>query len=517
MHNASWIAFPLVSLSIAVGMQATGCVVNSVEDCQEAGECATGGSGGSTTTNSGGSGGAGGSITPPGCIPSENPDPVEDDCGVFVSTTGDDNNLGTKSAPVATLTAALALAQQNMGRVYACSQEFPEAVAVPPDGKIYGGLDCTTDWKHIPGQKTTIAPATDMIPVTLEGGPGARLEDVTIKAADATMEGGSSIAVIAQDGASADLVRCDLTASQGAVGPAGTSHGMRAADGEPGNAPATPGCISALTVAGGVNKENAQCNESIGGEGGPGSVSQGGPGFPGQPDATTAGGGQTASMVCGAGDDGVDGPDGLPGAGALGIGTISASGYTGALGGQGMTTGMPGRGGGGGGGARGASVCANTSFAGHSGGSGASGGCGGTPGNGGGPGGSSIGLLSYNAAITLNAVIISTANGGDGGVGGLGQEGGYGGGVGGAPGGAGACAGGKGGNGGRGGPGGGGLGGHSIGIAFVGTPPVQIDVSIGQPGTPGAGGQGAVPTPESGGAGGVACKTLDFLEPASCQ
>jgi hypothetical protein len=76
-----------------------------------------------------------------------------------------------------------------------------------------------------------------------------------------------------------------------------------------------------------------------------------------------------------------------------------------------------------------------------------------------------------------------------------------------------------GGKGGRGGPGGGGLGGHSIGIAFLGTAPVQTGGSIGVPGTPGAGGPGAGadPTPEAMGAKGIACKTINFSEPMSCQ
>ena len=514
MRNASSISFAISAITIATAAHVTGCFFNPVEDCQEAGECATGAGGGGTTTNSGG---AGGSITPPGCIPSENSDPVEDDCGIFVSIAGDDNNPGTKSAPVATLAKAINLAQPDKGRVYACSEEFAESVTVPPDGKIYGGLDCASDWKRIPGQKSTIAPAADLVPVTLSGGPGARIEDVTIKAADATMPGGSSIAVIAEDGATADLVRCDLAAGSGATGAVGASESLRAADGENGNAPAAPGCTSAGIMPGGVTEENAGCIMSFGGEGGIGSVAQGGAGAPGQPGSTPGGNGQVAD--CTDGGDGSAGLDGEAGPGAIGIGAIAASGYLGAPGATGMTPGMPGHGGGGGGGARGSIVCANVMFAGHGGGSGAAGGCGGAPGGGGGPGGSSIGLLSHNAQISLMEVIISTAAGGAGGIGGVGQEGGFGGSAGGQAGGPGACAGGKGGKGGYGGPGGGGLGGHSIGIAFLGMAPAQTGGSIGVPGTPGAGGPGAgaAPTPEAMGASGIACKTIDFSEPGSCQ
>jgi hypothetical protein len=55
----------------------------------------------------GGSGGTGG--TDPGCIPSQTPNPVRDDCGIFVSTSkGDDANDGSQAKPYATIGKALA-------------------------------------------------------------------------------------------------------------------------------------------------------------------------------------------------------------------------------------------------------------------------------------------------------------------------------------------------------------------------------------------------------------------------
>ena len=67
------------------------------------------------------------------------------------------------------------------------------------------------------------------------------------------------------------------------------------------------------------------------------------------------------------------------------------------------------------------------------------------------------------------------------------------------------------GKGGRGGSGGGGLGGHSLGIAFVGEVPMQIEVSIeyGTAGDGGIGGDGDA-SPGAKGQPGSACKTLDF-------
>ncbi|MCC6554909.1 MAG: hypothetical protein IT372_18200, partial [Polyangiaceae bacterium] len=85
-----------------------------------------------------GPGGGGG--TPAGCVPSENADPVGD-CGVFVSSSlGDDANDGTKAAPVRTLGKALTLAGFGDRRVYACAEQFDEAIQVLPGIAIYGGL-----------------------------------------------------------------------------------------------------------------------------------------------------------------------------------------------------------------------------------------------------------------------------------------------------------------------------------------------------------------------------------------
>src|SRR5262245_16214596 len=170
----------------------------------------------------GGTGGTGGA--PPGCIPQQTGDPIEDTCGVFVdAATGDDANGGTKEKPFARLTKALA--SSNGKPVYACAdaaQPFVEAVTLDSSAQIFGGLDCTT-WTYVAGTKTKWTAGADELPLRLADGASIAIEDVTIEAADAIKDGGSSIAIVAQAGASVELVRCDVRAGNGADGAAGNT------------------------------------------------------------------------------------------------------------------------------------------------------------------------------------------------------------------------------------------------------------------------------------------------------
>ena len=464
-----------------------------------------------TGSGAGGSGGTGGG-TPAECIPSTNADPVSDECGIFVGgELATNDSPGTKAAPVATLGHALQIA--GTLRIYACAQEFAEAVQVPAGIEIYGGLDCAT-FAYVEGQKTTIAPAPELVPLTLLRGTGARIEGVVAKAADAMTAGGSSIAVLAQEGAEATLASCEIHAGEGAPGQPGATIAGRASDGV-GGISGNVGCQSTRLVPGGEAQVNGDCPTSVGGAGGPGGISEGFNGASGQPGEVPGGTGQTVVNECNDGDDGADGNDGIDGLGATGIGTISDAGYAGIAGFDGKTPGSPGRGGGGGGGGRGAAFNCE-SYAGPSGGSGASGGCGGAVGGGGGPGGSSIGILMHHATVALFDVAITTATGGAGGPGGDGQPGGFGGPFGGIPGDVGACSGGKGGKGGWGGAGGGGLGGHSIGIAFRGIAPMATAVTIAG-GNGGAGGVGVGNAASSFGEDGQTCNTLNVDEAETCS
>ncbi|WP_437924575.1 PGRS family protein [Sorangium sp. So ce291] len=448
------------------------------------------------------------------CVPSESKEAIGDTCGVFVAASGNDAGAGTKAEPVKTLSEAIERAAGKGTAVYACAEEFAEAVEVPAGVTLFGGLDCANGWRWIGEEKkTTVAPGVEEIPLRLVRGEGAvRIEDVSARAADAQTAGSSSIAVVV-DGATVELARCELIAGNGADGADGEDAPSEAAMPGPEGMPGTDACSDLDTsgapdesLPGGVQVENACGGDalSIGGEGGDGKVSNGGDGATSQGTAETARGGLgepvTGTWDCagsepnGGGDDGVSGVVGEPGIGASGNGTLSPSGYAGVSGGAGGM-GKPGQGGGGGGGAKGGAICTGgATGAGASGGSGGAGGCGGLPGQGGGAGGASIALVSVEGKVTLTDCSLKAGSGGKGGAGGDLQPGGSGGvgglggtGVGGSnP----ACDGGRGGKGGNGGPGGGGLGGPSLAMAFRGEPVKQAGKTMLTPGTPGAGGPG---------------------------
>ncbi|WP_437647902.1 PGRS family protein [Sorangium sp. So ce362] len=461
--------------------------------------------------------GRGATIVPSVCVPSEADGAVDDTCGLFVATGGDDGSEGTKAEPVKTLAEALRRAGETGSDVYACAEPFAESVEVPAGIALFGGLDCANGWTWIGKQtKTTVAPEAEAIPLTLARGEGTtRLEDIEARAPDAQQKGGSSIAVLA-DGVTAELARCALVAGNAVDGADGDDAPSEAPERAPGGSNGVDACSDLdevdgpdATLSGGAQVVNECGGElSIGGSGGNGNVDNGAGGVAGQTGVKGhAGAGEPPSMSddwsCGVspgdpsnggGNAGSNGTAGEPGAGASGLGTLSASGYTGVPGRDGMP-GMPGQGGGGGGGAKGGLVCTGgVSGAGASGGSGGAGGCGGLAGRGGAPGGTSIALASIDANVTLTDCTLTAGRGGNGGKGGSLQPGGLGGiggtggvGVGGTKA---ACDGGKGGQGGNGGPGGGGLGGPSLAIAFRGEPVKQEGKTTLTPGTAGAGGLG---------------------------
>ncbi|WP_437735849.1 PGRS family protein [Sorangium sp. So ce1335] len=475
------------------------------------------------------------------CVPSAEGWTADEECGVFVSAgRGTTEGSGTKDAPLSSLQDAIATAQQNgTGRVYACAGEgegFNGAVEVPGGITLYGGLDCANGWTWVgQTQKTTLTAESGTIPLTMRGLPGAvHIEDVHVMAQPGMLrpqnQGVSSIAAIAMS-TSVELVRCVLEARDAASGPGGTSYPNPAADGAPG-LPGGDACSNdGDRVAGGSAVINncgtpADLNDdSIGGEGGEGRMTQGYNGESGRPlalgDSGNGGVGRVSGsdMPCTAGGAGSNGGTGTPGADATGIGVISMTGYTGASG-RPAGHGAPGQGGGGGGGERGASATNRScpggvrSRAGAAGGSGGAGGCGGLGGLGGYWGGASIALISIEAALSFEDVLLQAGNGGNGGDGRYGQIGGMGGagGTGGVvpPNSSGispACQGGRGGNGGNGGKGGGGQGGHSLGIAVLGAPPQLEGVTISL-GTAGRGGEGI--DPDHRGADGLAMDMLDF-------
>ncbi|WP_437896214.1 PGRS family protein [Sorangium sp. So ce124] len=444
-------------------------------------------------------------------MPNRSGSAVDDECGVFVAAAGDDSAAGTKGAPVKTIQHAVALAQQDgtARRVYACAETFEGQVELPGGVALFGGLDCASGWGWIgDNEKTTLSAPEGEIPLVMRGGDGAvRVEDVQVTAraidpSNTAARGLSSIAALAE-GVAVEMARCTIEAGNAADGTDGEAYTEAAPAGEQGN-PGKEACSGEMIFGGGV-KQNAcgtpddPSDDSSGGTGGIGQLTEGGAGSPGGPSGASGLGGMgERALECTTGTAGDEGAAGDPGASATGLGALSSSGYAGVPGYAGAA-GTTAQGGGGGGGAKGgtaANQCAPDSAGGASGGSGGPGGCGGKGGLPGGPGGASIALVSLDAALTFDDVSLKTGRGGRGGNGGPGQEGGSGGlgGLGGTlPTGVedlkAGCSGGPGGKGGNGGNGGGGLGGHSLGIAFRGTPPPASGLTI-TTGEPGPGGNG---------------------------
>jgi len=502
------LGFLVLCAATALGalLSATGCYTLG-GDCDLNYNC-TSGSGG--TAGSGGSGGA-----PAGCVPSNNSSAVEDDCGVFVSSSrGEDMNAGTKDKPFATLAAAFGAAKGKP--VYLCGEPLLENVEVNAGALIYGGLDCSSAWEYNAEKPTELGASSDFIPLRVATKTSVEIYDVIVRAADATLPGGSSVAVIAEGESDVKLVRCQLQAGNGASGENGEAFLDDAIAGKPGIAGGNA-CSANQVITLDAPTNDCDAVQSIGGAGGNGLAAAGGAGTPGLPDAAMNAGAGEGSAMCTAGTPGSAGTSGAPGAGAMSLGAIQAGvGFAGASGAGGKPGGLA-QGGGGGGGAKGGTGSGKCTVAGSaggaSGGTGASGGCGGLGGKGGGAGGASIGIISLGATLSFTDVVIATKSGGQGGNGGPGQNGGDGGtgGMGGSKASASAlnngCNGGDGGKGGVGGKGGGGRGGHSIGIAHKGEAIEPKGVTITTE-TAGNGGTGEGPTGD--GAPGVEVQVQAF-------
>lgn len=174
---------------------------------------------------------------------------------MFVARRGDDSSDGTREAPVRTLRRAVEKAAEPGGtrRVYACAEDFEEAITLPSGVAIWGGRDCAAEAWTWGGEDrfTEIAPAPERVPLVVE----ARQASVTstvfgvrLVAADAIRPGGSSIGMIVGEGAAVEVVSSEILAGNGADGADGESapQAFRAPYGAPGH-PGAGGCLADWT------------------------------------------------------------------------------------------------------------------------------------------------------------------------------------------------------------------------------------------------------------------------------
>lgn len=413
---------------------------------------------------------------------------LDDRVGIFVDATGgNDANPGTKISPVKTIAKGLTLTTTSVARLYVCEGTYAEDVTLdsPHDGvSIYGGYKCG-DWTYT-GNKAQIGVGTLALKIDATTKP-LTIEDVFVKAADATNPGGSSVAAFVNNATGISFLRVNLTAGNGkngADGAAGSNFSASLAQSDPSIA----GHNASGATGGALQQCAGLCTDNVASTGGQGGVGGAAPSS-GSAGAPALGGGQagTTGQGCGSGGAGSDGANASAvGTDATSPTTLGAFGATGwiATAGPSGGNGGPGQGGGGGAGA--------TATNAGGGGGGACGGCGGGGGGGGAGGGGSIALAAVSSSVTVNASELHAGNGGAGGKGSAGQDGqlgGYGG-LQSAPG----CSGGAGGKGAKGGTSAGGVGGISAGILYQGTAPTSDStttsaITLGTAGAKGVGGK----------------------------
>jgi len=405
---------------------------------------------------------------------------------LFVSTSGNDGNPGTRALPLRNIQTCIDNANSSaIGRCCVAGGTYNETLSLKSNVLVEGGFNEASDWFK-DGSLTTVS-SSSTTAVLGTSVSNADLADLRIVSANATGTGNSSYAVRLISSTGVDIDSCTLVSGNGSGGSGGSGGGTGAGGniGSPGGGGcenSTTTCGSCGAPGGGGGGGGASCGGNTSGAGGTGG--NGGACDSGccGPAATSGGTGSAPSN--GSPSGGSSGPNNgggcgaTPGNGGTGnTGTVGTNGSAGSNFGSASTTytvsnggnggnGFPGSGGGGGGGGGGGDAVCDTYGGG--GGGGGSGGCGGSLATGGTGGGGSFALWVNGGSVTVTNSVLDPGNGGTGGIAGSGGNGGGGGNGGnggsGLDGSRGGATGGTGGTGGRGGHGGGGGGGPSIGI-----------------------------------------------------
>lgn len=453
---------------------------------------ASGDTGAAGGANDPGVAGAAGSA-PSACDTSQSPRDetclVSDDFALFVAPDGDDENPGTREAPLASLSKAAELAAGDKV-VLVCNGSYDEHVTITSGVRVFGGFDCA-DWSDDPGAPS-FGPTDPGAALSVDSVDAEVLLDrVSFEVGDAVEAGETALAAIVNASPRVTLRAVSLQAGSGRAGANGKLSAFTFPD-----AASLKGNPEGPAAEGGAEKV-CTCQKGLTSTGGVGGTpsSSGQNGAKGLPSLGGGAGGDPSAGDCGGGSSGKKGADASPekpAPGAKRWGTISSLGWEAAAGTDGQP-GQPGQGGGGG---------ASLSNSGHGGGGGC-GGCGGNGGAAGKGGGASIALLSLDSTVTLEGCSLRTADAGKGGSGAAGQAGQQQAGGGGAPlDTVSSCGGGSGGFGAAGAAGGGGAGGISAGIVWQGdtAPNVSSDTTV-TFGKPGSSGPGGVPGTNDGVAG----------------
>ncbi|MBV8760880.1 MAG: hypothetical protein JO257_26535, partial [Deltaproteobacteria bacterium] len=288
---------------------------------------------------------------------------------IYVAPNGKDTATGTRSDPLKTIGAGITKASMHVPAVgvYVQVGDYSEQVAMKAGVDVFGGYD--TSWMMAASGATTIVgPAGGA--VTVDGITVATaLHHVTIKSADATGAGASSIAVLVSGGSKMiTLESCTVLAGAGAKGTdagdgVGGAGGNDGGGGGQGRETSTALFCSGDTAPSGGGGGGSVCGHPGGRGGDPGNGNGGGAtggvGINGTSGGAGGGGGGHSGGICNGGNrtagDGFPGADGLSGGsggnGSAGqsAGVFNGPTYTTSNGTSG-TNGGDGNGGGGGGG-----------------------------------------------------------------------------------------------------------------------------------------------------------------------
>ena len=370
------------------------------------------------------------------------PDPSEltESFGVFVTTNGKANGVGTRKDPVATIQQGIDLGKSLGKRVYVCAGTFHEALVVADSISIIGGLDCSREvWRTGTARTRVEAPASPAVTAKDISSP-TRLEALDIVAPNASEPSASSIGLQAVRAPGLTIAASKIAAGSGADGSDGTDGVQLVEQGSPngGGLPAAkcdngtcksfgidPNITWTANVAAGgtsVCAGAAGKNGLPGGYGGAGALWKA---FYQSPVtlgwATYAGSFYGESKSGAAGAPGADAPAGDA------LGTFSEGGYAPANGAAG-TDGMPGNGGRGGRGSDdyGLPAASSVSYrdvwrtaSGDGGGAGGCPGLAGAPGTG---GGASIAVALVESPIVIDSTELLTGRAGTGGRGAFGSD-----------------------------------------------------------------------------------------------
>lgn len=369
------------------------------------------------------------------------PDPSEftEEFGVFVAPKGTPGASGTRERPLASIQAAIDLAQSLGKRVYVCAGTYRESLVVANSISVIGGLACPSGaWTVSSARSRVEAPSSPALVARNITAP-TRIDGLEVIAPQGTDVNLSSIALVADVAPSLTVARSVLRASNAKGGASGVEGVQLALD-----------QAAATGTAGEVARERSSIPQ--GGAGGT-SVCVNAAGHNGGSGGSGGKGGNASCSQCvstpiavcispygwyatsgrpaapGGAPSGAASSNGMDGSNAV-AGTFGAQGYLPSDGKAG-SDGTPGAGGVGGAGAQGAREATKTCDAAYVGGvwggsAGNGGGAGGCPGLAGTPGtggGASVAALVFmSPGLTFDSSELVAGDGGQGGQGTLGSD-----------------------------------------------------------------------------------------------